>query len=153
MNSIDSFKVMTGKFQRNYSAIESLPTQTFGLTHIIKPELYRGAYGYYRHDIALLVLNGFIEFWPHTAPICLELNLQENEKILKAGTQGKVAGWGLTHYNQPSEVLRSITVPVVSLEQCKREADELYQPYINDDKLCTGSKDGAGVCKGYAYEI
>lgn len=65
------------------------------------------------------------------------------------GTQGKVAGWGLTKLNEePSEILKSINIPIVPLDQCRNEATKDYKPFITDDKLCAGYKDGSGVCKG-----
>ena len=148
-DSIESFTVVTGKLYRDFNAKETYPTQNFGLTKIIKHELYRGTFGYNSHDIALLVLDGFIEFWPHTAPICLDLALDFDQRILSGGNLGKVSGWGLTKINdEPSEILKSINIPVVPLDQCKSEAPDDYKPFITDDKLCAGFKDGSGVCKG-----
>ena len=94
--------IVAGKYFLIFNAKESSLQQTFGLTKIMKPTQYQGTYNYNKHDIAILILSGFIEFWPHVAPICLDMN--STNKQLEPGTIGKVAGWGFSKITgHPSE--------------------------------------------------
>lgn len=113
----------------------------------MKPTQYQGTYNYNKHDIAILILDGFIEFWPHVAPICLNMN--STGEHLEPGMIGKVAGWGYSESTgHPSETLKSVEVPLVSKQECLEKASEDFRPYITEDKLCAGFGDGVGVCKG-----
>ena len=93
---------------------------------------FKGNVGLNEADIAAVVLDNYIIYNPHTAPICMDLNIRyQSEREIAQGTMALVAGWGNTGYNQvESEFLRSIEIPVVSHEKCKSEASEDFDRYI-----------------------
>lgn len=148
----DSFKIVVGKYFRDIAAKESLPIQEFKVSDIVTVPGYDGYTGYFAADIAIVVLNNFIEFKPHIAPICLERNLEfSEEKIVREGSEGLVAGWGYTESDgKPSDVLKTAVLPVVNFQQCRKEAPADYKSFITPDKFCAGYKDtnSYGVCRG-----
>ena len=95
--SKDEFMIVVGKYNRNYTADELLPTQSFEISEIHPDSRYNGFIGFYMSDIALIILKGSIEFKPHILPICIELEEKlGQDKIVPAGDIGMVAGWGYT---------------------------------------------------------
>jgi hypothetical protein len=148
----ESFKIMAGKYYRDINATERLPVQSFGVSDIVTVPGYDGFLGYFAADIALIILDNFIEFKPHIAPICLDRNLEYiTEKVVAGGSVGLVAGWGYTTADgNPSETLKTANLPVINFQQCKREAPGDYKQFITPDKFCAGYKDNNnyGVCQG-----
>ncbi|XP_047509748.1 CLIP domain-containing serine protease 14D-like [Pieris napi] len=65
-----------------------------------------------KNDIALLRLDGVIDFQKSgVEPICLPVSSELRNKKLALKT-GIVTGWGYTEDNEPSEVLLKVKVPV-----------------------------------------
>lgn len=55
----------------------------------------------------------------------------------------KVAGWGRTETGDPSDELRTLTTPVIDLNQCRIEMSKYkFTKYITDDKICAGYTNG-----------
>lgn len=148
----EMFKIIAGKYFRNMKAEESLAIQTFNVHDIITVPGYDGYVGYFAADIALIVLDNFVEFKPHIAPICMDRNLEySEEKIVREGSMGIVAGWGYTEVDgKPSDTLKTANLPVINFQQCKREAPSDYKQFVTPDKFCAGYKNNNnyGVCRG-----
>ena len=144
-------KIIVGKYFRNYTAEENLPIQHFEVQEIKPNPVFNGFSGFYRADIALIILKGFISFQPHILPICIDLN-EIDDRVVKAGEMGLVAGWGYTEAGgQLSRILKSIEMPVIDLEKCRLESGN-FLPFVTSDKYCSGFTNGSGVCKGL-FEI
>jgi hypothetical protein len=146
------FKIVAGKYYREINAKEKLPIQTFNITEIITVPGYDGYLGYFAADIALAILDNFIEFKPHIAPICMDRNLEySEEKIVREGWMGLVAGWGYTEADgKPSETLKTANLPVANFQKCKKEAPPDYKQFVTPDKFCAGylRNNSYGVCQG-----
>ena len=52
----------------------------------------------------------------------------------------QVSGWGYTlEYNKPSDMLRSLELPVIPREKCVNMLQDVdYREYLTQDKLCGG---------------
>lgn len=150
--SPDQFKVAVGKYFRGFYVNESLPIQTFNVTEIIAIPHYSGYASSYTRDIAIIILDGSINFEPHIIPICIDIEAgYESETTLSAGSIGLVAGWGYTTATgMPSDTLKSIEMPVIDFYQCLNESGD-YRPFVTPDKFCSGFKNGSGVCQGNNY--
>lgn len=144
------FRVVAGKFKRDYTAVEDLKTQVFSLAgiHYLEEE-YIDLRGLYANDIVLLVLNSYIEYKAHVAPICIEYGLYNDDRIVTPGWIGRVAGWGLEESSgQPSPVLKLIELPAVSRSECTAKSSKEFIPFITSDKFCAGYLTGLSVCQG-----
>lgn len=92
---VSEFRVVAGKFKRDFNGDENLKIQTFSLDKIHFVDGYSDVAGLFASDIVLIVLNTFIEFKTHISPICIEYDLTFDERTVPAGWMGRVAGWGL----------------------------------------------------------
>lgn len=75
------FSIAVGKVNRDYNAQEALKTQVFGVEKIHYPEGYTDIIAYYAQDIAVVILNGFIEFSSYVMPVCLPYGLKYDDTI------------------------------------------------------------------------
>ncbi|GBP15044.1 Serine proteinase stubble [Eumeta japonica] len=84
-------------------------------------------------DIALLRLNERVPISEVIRPICLP----SNDNDLFVGETGTAAGWGtLSEEGKVSCVLNSVSVPVLSNEECR--ATKYTSSMITDNMLCAG---------------
>lgn len=85
-----NFKVGAGKYYRDFYATEPTKPQIVDVAQIITKQEYNDYAGYFALDIALLILVEHFEFKSYIKPICLETNLNFNEKYVQPGAIGKV---------------------------------------------------------------
>ena len=143
------YKVIAGKYFRDYDAKEDLPTQTLKVTDITIPERYTGMKGYYYGDIAVLTLDKIIIYQNHISPVCLNFSAKDNNKSLPAeDTNGFVAGFGVTEEGVSSATLKILSLPYIPYTKCIAFVPDEYTSYIQSDKFCAGSNNTGGVCKG-----
>lgn len=143
------FRVVAGKFKRDFTADENLKTQTFSLAGIRYVDGYSDVAGLFASDIVLLILNSYIEFKTHISPICIEYDLTFDERTVTPGWIGRVAGWGLEESSGlPSPVLKVIDLPAISRTECRAKSNKEFLPYITSDKFCAGYLTGVSVCQG-----
>lgn len=143
------FRVVTGKYYRDWNAKEPLRTQKIAVQEIRAMQGYRDYEDLYNADLALLVLSVAIEFRSYVIPICMEYNLEYNDKYVTPGSEGRVAGWGLTESGgKSSEELKVIDLPVIEVNQCKRDVPPEFRSFVTTDKFCAGYTDGQSVCQG-----
>ena len=136
LNPLKIFQVVAGKFFRDFDNVEDQVTQTFNVIKISSPG-FKGTAGLNEADIASLVLDDFIVYQPHISPICIDLNIEFSSQYeLAPHTRGFIGGWGNTGGNQtPSDILRSIEMPVVAHQTCKNEAIAEFEPFIIAGKI------------------
>jgi len=98
------------------------------------------------YDLALLKLGAPVDFeaYPHIRPICLPESTYNNY----AGYDAIAAGWGrLGIYDTVSNVLRDVTVKVITNAECK--ATSYFDAEIFDSMLCAGVPNGGkDSCSG-----
>lgn len=132
LNPIESFRIVAGKYYRDFNKKEVYPIQEFGVENIICPQHYKGQFGNNVGDLAVVVLDDLIIFQPHIAPACMKYELFfSSDYEIANQTLGLVAGWGNTESDgQLSDYLKSIEVPYVPLEQCLNESSQTFAPFI-----------------------
>lgn len=143
------FRVVAGKFKRDFTAEEDLKTQTLSIERINYLDGYSDLAGLFASDIVIITLKSYIEFKTYIAPICIEYDLTYDERTVPPGWIGRVAGWGLEEANGlPSPQLKLIELPAVSRQECREKSNREFVPYITSDKFCAGFLTGVSVCQG-----
>lgn len=147
--SKDQYRVTVGKYFRDYDAEESYAVQKFNLTDLRPVSGYKGYDGFFIADFVIMILDGQIDFQPHIVPICINLEVKYGvQRIVPTGDIGIVAGWGFTEFDGlTSNTLKSIQMPVINFQQCRKESGE-FERFVTPDKFCSGYKNGSGVCRG-----
>lgn len=149
LNEPANFKVGAGKYYRDFKAAEPTKPQIVDVAQIITKQEYNDYAGYYALDIALLILVDHFEFNSYIKPICLETNLNFNEKYVQPGLIGKVAGWGLEQSGGlSSPELKYIDLPAIEYNECKQKLSSELALFITGDKFCAGYTTGQSVCRG-----
>lgn len=144
------YRVAAGKTYSDYTANEPFQQQFFGVKEILyvkdQKKGYQGEANDYLADIALLILEPHITFQATISPICLPLNLQNEERVVPPGWDGRVAGYGLTSSGgSVSSVLKIVDLPTVARDMCARET----QLRLPNDKFCAGYLNmNVSVCMG-----
>lgn len=92
--------------------------------------------GFFSADFAIIVIDDFIVFRQHIAPICVEKDKYlEEETEVAQGKTGTVAGWGFTTAGgEPANWLKIAKLPTVNFNQCKREAPQNFKQFVTPDK-------------------
>lgn len=142
------FKVGVGKNQRDLYVVDLYGSQILNVEKIRYSEAYNDYLGLYNSDIALLVLSDYIIFQPYIKPICVEIDLINNNVHIDAGVTGIVAGWGVDSNGISSALLKTIELPVIEPGECRRSFSQPFKYFYTDDKFCAGYINGQGVCKG-----
>lgn len=120
----------------------------YNVKQIIKHPLYLDKIGNYGSDIALIEINGTIDFNEYIRPICIDWNLDDITSHLADQSIGIVVGHGLTEHMQYSNHLRATTMPVVSSSKCTHSHKLDFRKYITFTTFCAGWANGTGVCNG-----
>jgi len=94
------------------------------------------------YDISVLILSKPIELGSTAQPIPLP---EENQDI-PAGAESVVSGWGaLREAGSLSDQLQAVTVPILSLDACRKA----YGASITDRMICAGIPEGGkDACQG-----
>ncbi|XP_072946557.1 phenoloxidase-activating enzyme-like isoform X1 [Epargyreus clarus] len=107
----------------------------WAITH---PE-YRPLIDPYKNDIALIKLSNNVNFTDFIRPICLPL--KDYNIDFTNRTKFTVAGWGSDNVRQMTDVMKSVSLPYVSADDCQ-------SPLPDNQYICAGGKDGEDSCKG-----
>lgn len=107
--------------------------------------------GFFSADFVIAVLDDFITFRQHIAPICVDrTKFLEEDTEVPEGLTGTVAGWGFTTAGgDPSDFLKIAKLPTVKYSSCKRMAPQNFKQFVTPDKFCAGNIGGGdAVCQG-----
>lgn len=147
--NIEHYMVAVGKSKRDFSAREDLKEQFLSIDQIFYEEGYNDYAGNFANDIVIILVNKPIEFKSYIAPICIELGLEYDDRMVTPGLVGNVVGWGLEQSSGlPSPILKKIELPVVSREECRSKTPSTFHKFITSDKFCAGHLTGVSVCQG-----
>lgn len=97
------------------------------------------------NDIALLRLER-----PTLAPTAQLIDVAHHEAIV-ADADVTAVGWGLINMAlvKDTDVLREVTVPVITKDECAAAADGDYGRLLSDNMICTGSRGNhESICLG-----
>lgn len=130
------FRVVTGKTFTSFIADETLRQEHFRVKELLYDKVeYRDLENHYMADLVMVILDRSIEFHVGISPICIPYELLYEQKTLPPNTVGIVAGYGRIGNNGAvSPQLKSIELPTVDREVCKRET----QLELTPDKFCAG---------------
>ncbi|KAJ3665180.1 hypothetical protein Zmor_000688 [Zophobas morio] len=148
MLSKEDYVVAVGKYYRAFDDSRDYNEAQFSeLYGMFVADQYKGNIQNYLGDIAILVSKKIFTLSRRVQPVCLDRG--QNYHV-KDNTYGYVTGWGFTiENNAPSEVLKELKVPSVSLSDCQTNLPEDYDIYLTYDKMCAGYLEkGTSVCKG-----
>ncbi|XP_071450650.1 melanization protease 1-like [Hetaerina americana] len=96
------------------------------------------------NDIALVRLQGSVEYTSYIAPVCLPIgDLTLSAADIKVGVNATVAGWGMTEKLSNSPVPLKANLPIMEYSACKR-----LIPDMIPGKLCVGDNVGSSPCFG-----
>ncbi|XP_063367674.1 melanization protease 1-like [Cydia amplana] len=103
-----------------------------------------------RDDIALLRLRKPVNLSQrNTDAVCLPVSRRQQN--LDLGRQvATLAGWGSTEQGSTSSILRTVAIPIHTVENCRQLYNRDRKPSEEDEtinKLCAGQK-GMGSCEG-----
>ncbi|XP_012281536.1 modular serine protease-like isoform X2 [Orussus abietinus] len=143
--------ILTGNIFRDYDDPSHNPrvVQRAEVKNIYINCRYLGVSGNYAWDIAIIEISRPFVFSALLVPICLDVAGDTDRIALEVGSYGKVAGFGRTALGETSAILQYITVPYVSINQCKSAGSALDSDrYITMDKFCAGYTNGTSVCDG-----
>uniref|UniRef100_A0A182JKQ8 Uncharacterized protein n=1 Tax=Anopheles atroparvus TaxID=41427 RepID=A0A182JKQ8_ANOAO len=101
----------------------------------------------HKHDVALLRLNGTVQFTEHIKPVCLDLTESIWVEYL-ADVLGTVVGWGITEKNRISDELLAAQLPIVRYTDCVERDPTTYGPLIYSGMYCAGILNGTSPCNG-----
>ncbi|XP_019881235.1 uncharacterized protein LOC109609057 [Aethina tumida] len=144
----DIYEVAVGKYYRDYKHPDEENVQYSKIKRIITSEQYRGYFGNYVGDIALLVVEKKLILSRTVQPICLDIS---GFYQLRPNQPGIVSGWGFTkHGGDPPNELRQIEMPFVEESLCRNRLPPDYsQRYFSYDKICAGYINSSkAVCEG-----
>ncbi|XP_063632328.1 modular serine protease-like [Cydia splendana] len=141
------FAVGVGKLYRPWNIEEG--GQKSDVSDIKVPPRFSGAASNFQDDIALIILVTPVVLANYIRPVCVDFSVLFDERQLRPGNIGKVAGWGLTSEDgNASQVLKVTNLPYVDVEQCIADLPFDFRSYITSDKICAGTKSGTALCKG-----
>lgn len=129
--------------QHNLSMItDNVVIRDIGEAHV-HPE-----YAMHRNDIAVLVMRLAVEYSGYVRPICLDQNADRDLRELE-GQRGWITGWGTTENGTLSDVLRTISLPVVGHLECLKD-DPIFFGNVLDEKVyCAGDRNGTSARPGH----
>ncbi|XP_011157636.1 modular serine protease-like [Solenopsis invicta] len=144
----NSIYILTGNIYRdyNYRHNENLVKRN-QVKRIYIVRSYLGLVGNYLWDIAILELVTPFVLSTWLVPVCIDTLNDRN--VLEVGSLGKLAGFGRTAHGESSALLQALTVPVISLSQCRSVSQNANtEQFITNDKFCAGYTNGSSVCDG-----
>ncbi|XP_063908340.1 mannan-binding lectin serine protease 1-like [Zophobas morio] len=148
----ENYVVAVGKSYRSYDDSRDPAAQFSSIEEIYVPRQYRGYIQRYFGDIAIIVANTTFVLSLNVQPVCVvwEKTFHQSLENVTRVKQSYVSGWGFTSEDEnPSDVLKSLKVPVINKTECEHRLSEEDLEYLTYDKLCAGFLDsGMSVCKG-----
>ncbi|KAL0808432.1 hypothetical protein ABMA28_012895 [Loxostege sticticalis] len=143
------FAVAVGKLHQHWDAVQDQSAQTSDVSDIKIPPRFRGIASNLQDDISVVILASKITFTPFLRPVCLDFNEDSERRQLQANNLGKIASWAPTGTNKdPSKVLRVLELPYIPIEECLSTLPSGFREFVTSDKICAGSTNGTGLCKG-----
>lgn len=131
------FRIKAGKTYRDYNSdiMELTKVQVFSIEKVIQFDAFSGANTSYLGDIAILLLDNYIEFKFYIAPVCMDYELQYDDNEVPVNRTGVLAGWDTVTSISDSlqEPIKRIRLAVVDRQECQR-----VTPFVSADKFCAG---------------
>lgn len=108
--------------------------QEFTAANVIKHPGYVGSI--FANDIALVRLNGKVNFTPFVRPACLDDQDVAPQKLI-------ASGWGLTKFKgRDSDILMKVTLDKADTVECMMKYEQKKRLVDGDRQLCYGAGEG-----------
>lgn len=125
----------------------------YNLSEVSDSVMIRGVTKAYVHpnfqilenDIAVLVMQLSVKYSDAVIPICLPQNADDVEELV--GQRGWITGWRKMENGAISEVLRMISLPVISHEKCI-QSDWALATILHEHVFCAGKNSGTKPGEG-----
>uniref|UniRef100_H2YC28 Peptidase S1 domain-containing protein n=1 Tax=Ciona savignyi TaxID=51511 RepID=H2YC28_CIOSA len=129
--------------------------QRYGFSRIFNHPQYSNRHSTFKHDVALVQLDGSVEWSRNVQPLCLPSGVDPSES-----ETCYITGWGHTESNARdlSRELREAVVPVLSNKRCRRLGSGYNtmnmtlhlcagDPVLSDRDTCPGDSGGPITCE------
>ncbi|XP_063930384.1 uncharacterized protein LOC135142585 isoform X2 [Zophobas morio] len=152
-NPTHIYNVIVGNHRRRHKfASVEYGAQKSSIHAVYIPDGYAGGDRFYYGDIALIVPTETFKLSSTVQPICIDWTTEYEHLLYKAAKpMGLVSAWGYTlEYSKPSDMLRSLELPVIPREKCMHMLQDVdYREYLTQDKFCGGYLNKSkSVCHG-----
>ncbi|XP_055850558.1 uncharacterized protein LOC129915119 [Episyrphus balteatus] len=138
------FIVGAGKYYRDYNAFE--PNAAFkNISQVNILNNYRADENY-DNDIAVIVLEDFLQFSLYIGPVCIDWQ-NGATKSISSNVTLKIAGWGKNENQVFSEKLTTVEVPSISYDDCTKISPE-HKTTVGTTKFCVHNNAGRIPCEG-----
>lgn len=100
----------------------------------------------YDADIAVLVMEKYVEFNEYIRPVCLWSGSSSIQHV--EGLKGTVVGWGKDGTDKiVSNIPKKVDLPIVNTITCVQTSESLYKA-VSNRTFCAGTLNGDGPCHG-----
>ncbi|XP_053679073.1 CLIP domain-containing serine protease B4-like [Anopheles nili] len=121
--------------------------QDFGYDRLIIHEHYTGTHTDRANDIALIKLDGLVEYNPFVKPICLpEPNTPNKEKLYFGNMWA--AGWGRTETASGSRFKMFVALNQFDLQACNATYMNRAKIPLTESQFCAMGAPGKDTCNG-----
>lgn len=122
------------------SGHEKPEVQNHLFDHIMGPSsIMHSRYGILE-DLVVLILSNYIEFNAYTSPICIDYQLENEERFVSSGLRGLMSGWGKDESTRDSNfILNVFELEVITREKCKNDSSKEFLEFFIVDKFCAKS--------------
>ncbi|GBP30588.1 Melanization protease 1 [Eumeta japonica] len=142
------FVVAAGKARGAWSDAADEHAQTSDVAEVIIHPRYRGKETSYQNNIALIFLNTPLNYTDYVMSVCIDFDLELDEKQLDDGSLGKIASWGSASKNGTDiSKLKVDWTTYVDTNKCISNSSPSLLKYITSDKICAGDAKGTTLCK------
>ncbi|XP_052871835.1 CLIP domain-containing serine protease B4-like [Anopheles cruzii] len=123
------------------------PVQDFGYEKLLVHEGYSGNYADRANDIALIQLDGVVQYNEFVKPICLpEPSTRDREKLYSGSLWA--AGWGRTESSPGSSYKLFVALDYYDLGQCNETYRKKVRIPLTGTQFCALGVAGKDTCNG-----
>ncbi|XP_058127828.1 CLIP domain-containing serine protease B4-like [Anopheles ziemanni] len=123
------------------------PVQDFGFERLIVHENYTGKNSDRSNDIALIKLDGAVEYNAFVKPICLpEPDMKDAGKLYLGAM--RAAGWGRTETASGSRFKLTVTLRHLELAACNVTYTTQVRSPLRETQFCADGDPGKDTCNG-----
>lgn len=122
------------------------PVVNMGIEEVIPHPQYDDSSQHKQNDIALIRLNGVVQYTDFIKPVCLPSALGQRSS-LRTGTNLIVAGWGRTLTSRQSNIKQKLFIPLNDFQECS-EKFATKRIRLATSQLCVGGEFTRDSCDG-----
>ncbi|XP_073964034.1 transmembrane protease serine 12-like isoform X1 [Choristoneura fumiferana] len=151
LQSVQNYAVALGKLYRPWSDPSDRGVHKSDVSDIRIPVRFMGEQTNFQDDIALVIMSTPVVYVTYIRPVCINFDVDFDNRQLISSNMGKVVGWGLTEEDglSGSPVLKTAEIPYVDIQKCISDLPISFRSHITSDKICAGYLNShVNLCKG-----